>query len=152
MWRSKLGWLIATSIIVALMPSAAIAQESTVSGTVTDSTGGVLPGVTVTALNEASGNTFVAVTDEHGSFRLAVRTGTYRISMQLGGFAGPDRNVALLVGQTAVVNVQLAPSRVQETVTVSAESPLVDTTTSAVASNIDPRQMQELPINSRNWM
>ncbi len=152
MWRSKLRWLIATTAVVALMPSAGFAQESTVSGTATDSTGGVLPGVTVTALNEASGNTFVAVTDERGSFRLAVRTGVYRISVQLPGFTTPDRNVELLLGQTAVVNVQMSPSRVQETVTVSAESPLVDTTTSTVASNIDPRQMQELPINGRNWM
>jgi len=152
MWRSKLRWLIATTAVVALMPSAGFAQESTVSGTATDSTGGVLPGVTVTALNEASGNTFVAVTDERGSFRLAVRTGVYRITVQLPGFTTPDRNVELLLGQTAVVNVQMSPSRVQETVTVSAESPLVDTTTSTVASNIDPRQMQELPINGRNWM
>jgi hypothetical protein len=74
MWRSKLRWLIAMGAI-SLMPSAGLAQESTVSGTVTDSTGGVLPGVTVTALNEASGNTFVAVTDERGTYRLSVRTG-----------------------------------------------------------------------------
>src|SRR5262249_45583976 len=85
MWRSKLRWLIATGAFVSLMPSAGLAQESTVSGTVTDSTGGVLPGVTVTALNEASGNTFVAVTDERGTYRLSVRTGTYRIALQLTG-------------------------------------------------------------------
>jgi hypothetical protein len=152
MWRSKLRWLIATSMLVALMPSVAVAQESTVSGIVTDSTGGVLPGVTVTALNDASGNTFVAVTDERGVFRLSVRTGNYRVSIQLAGFTTADRRVELLLGQTAVVNVQMSPSRVQETVTVTAESPLVDTTTSTVAANIDPRQMQELPINGRNWM
>jgi len=152
MWRSRLRSLIATGIIVALLPSAAIAQESLVSGTVTDSTGGVLPGVTVTALNDASGNTFVAVTDERGAFRLAVRTGRYRISIQLASFTTADRNVELLLGQTIVVNVQMSPSRLQETVTVSAESPLVDTTSSTVAANIDPRQMLELPINGRNWM
>jgi hypothetical protein len=51
-----------------------------VSGTVTDSTGAVLPGVTVTAVHEASGNTFEAVTDERGAFRLQVRVGTYRVT------------------------------------------------------------------------
>src|SRR5438093_2961627 len=152
MGPSRLRWVIAATAIVALMPAAGFAQESTVSGTVTDSTGAVLPGVTVTARNEASGNTFVAITDERGTFRLAVRTGVYRITVQLAGFTTPDRNVELLLGQIAVVNAQMSPSRVQETVTVTAESPLVDTTTSTVAANIDPRQMRELPINGRNWM
>ena len=152
MGPSRLRWVIAATAIVALMPAAGFAQESTVSGTVTDSTGAVLPGVTVTARNEASGNTFVAITDERGTFRLAVRTGVYRITVQLAGFTTPDRNVELLLGQIAVVNAQMSPSRVQETITVTAESPLVDTTTSTVAANIDPRQMRELPINGRNWM
>jgi hypothetical protein len=56
------------------------------------------------------------------------------------------------VGQTVVVNLQMTPATVQETVTVTAETPLVDTTTSKVGANIDPRQMQELPLNGRNWM
>ncbi|PYR15391.1 MAG: hypothetical protein DMF94_32175 [Acidobacteria bacterium] len=118
MGPSRLRWVIAATAIVALMPAAGFAQESTVSGTVTDSTGAVLPGVTVTARNEASGNTFVAITDERGTFRLAVRTGVYRITVQLAGFTTPDRNVELLLGQIAVVNAQMSPSRVQETVTV----------------------------------
>ena len=58
----------------------------------------------------------------------------------------------LLVGQTAVINLQMAPSTVQETVTVTAETPLIETTTSSLGGNIDPRQVQELPVNGRNWM
>ena len=75
MTRRWIGGRVFLLCAIALMPLAASAQEATISGTVTDSSGGVLPGVTVTALHEASGNTFLAVTDERGEFRLPVRTG-----------------------------------------------------------------------------
>lgn len=66
--------VIATAFFLAL-PLAAHAQEATINGTVTDTTGGVLPGVTVTATNEESGNTFLAVSDGTGAFRMPVRIG-----------------------------------------------------------------------------
>ena len=112
----------------------------------------MLPGVTVTALHEATGNTFVVVTDARGDYRVPVRIGSYRITAELSGFTTVARTVQLLVSQTVVVNLQLAPSTVQETVTVTGEAPLIDTTSSTRGGNIDPRQMQELPINGRNWM
>jgi len=135
-----------------LVPSFAFAQEATVSGTITDTTGGVLPGVTITAVHEATGNTFVAVTDERGAFRLPVRTGVHRVTAELSGFATVTRSIDLLVNQQAVINLQLSPSTVQESVTVTGEAPLIETTSSQVGGNIDPRQMQDLPINGRNWL
>jgi len=149
-WR-LVKWLTLVSAIVAL-PLAAYAQEATISGSVTDQTGGVLPGVTITATHVDTGNTFVAVTDERGTFRLPVRTGSFRIAVELPGFATLNRTVELLVGQNAVVNLQMVPSTVQESVTVTGESPLIDTTSSTMGGNIDPRQMQELPVNGRNFM
>ena len=148
---SIVGSLLVIGLIIAL-PVVGYAQDSTIIGTATDSTGGVLPGVTVTATNIESGNTFVAVSDERGNFRLPVRIGNYRITTELTGFTTVNRNLQMLVGQTSVVNVQMSPSSLQETVTVTGEAPLVDTTTSTVGSNIDPRQMSELPLNGRNWM
>ena len=142
--------LVAIGAMLAL-PVMGYAQEAALSGTVTDSTGGVLPGVTVTALHEATGNTFVAVTDGRGAFRLPVRTGAIRVTVELTGFATVTRGVELLLGQTAVVNLQMAPSTVQESVTVTGEAPLIDVTSSTMSGNIDPRQMQELPVNGRNW-
>jgi carboxypeptidase family protein/TonB-dependent receptor-like protein len=138
-------------IIVAL-PVVGFAQDSIMTGTATDSTGGVLPGVTVTATNIESGNTFVAVSDERGSFRLPVRIGNYRITAELAGFTMVTRNLQILVGQTAVINFQMALSSLQESVTVTGEAPLIDTTTSTIGANIDPRMMSELPLNGRNWM
>ena len=140
-------------IAILVLPVLAAAQEATLSGTVTDTTGGVLPGVTVTAVHEASGNTFEGVTDERGVFQIPLRTGAYRITAQLQGFAVITRSgLELLVGQQAVVNLQLSPSTVQESVTVTGEAPLVTTTQSSQASNIDPRQLSELPVNGRNWL
>ena len=138
--------------VMLILPMAAFAQEATFAGTVTDSSGAVLPGVTVTAVHAASGNTFTTVTDGRGGFRLPVRVGNYTLTAELSGFTTVNRMLQVLVGQVAPVDVQLAPSTVQETVTVTAQAPLVDTTSSTVGANIDPRQVQELPLNGRNWM
>lgn len=76
----------ALALAALILPAAlAAGQEASVSGTLTDSTGGVLPGVTVTAVHDNTGNTFVAVTDERGAFRLAVRTGAHTITVELSG-------------------------------------------------------------------
>ncbi len=142
--------LVASVALVFAAP--AFAQEATLSGTISDATSSVLPGVTITAVHEASGNTFVAVTDDRGFYRLPLRTGVYRLNAELAGFANVNRSVELLVGQQAVMNLQMAPSAVQESVTVTAEAPLLDMTSSTLAGNVDPRQMQDLPVNGRNWL
>ena len=69
--------------LLALMPVGAWAQEATLNGTVTDSTGGVLPGVTITATHTATGNTFVAVTDERGGYRIPLRVGMFKVDAEL---------------------------------------------------------------------
>ena len=140
-------------IAVIALPGVGLAQEATLGGTVTDSTGGVLPGATVFAVHEVSGNTFEAVTDERGGYRIPVRVGAYRITAQLPGFATVVRSgLQVLVGQVVVVDLQLAPSALQETVTVTGEAPLVDVSSSQLGGNMDPRQMQELPVNGRNFL
>jgi hypothetical protein len=128
--------------VLLIVPAPSYAQDATLSGTVRDSSGGVLPGVTVTALHDTTGNTFVVVTDTVGAFRLPVRTGSYRITVELAGFATVVRSVTLLLGQTATVDLQMSPSTVQESVTVTGEAPLIDTQSSVLAGNIDPKQME----------
>src|SRR2546428_11084594 len=91
--------LLVVGAILAL-PARGYGQEATMSGTITDSTGGVLPGVTVTALHEASGNTFEAVTAERGTYRIAARAGGYPGAAALPAvLAGPRHGVGLLRGQ-----------------------------------------------------
>jgi hypothetical protein len=142
-------------VVVALLALAVpgFAQEATITGTVTDSTGAVLPGVTVEAVNAATGNRFTAVTDERGLYRIPARVGQYQINAELQGFTTVQRSgVELLAGQTVTIALQMAPSTVQETVTVTAEAPLINVTASSLGGNVDPRQVQELPVSGRNWM
>ncbi|MSO82981.1 MAG: TonB-dependent receptor [Acidobacteria bacterium] len=146
------GLLILVGAILAI-PVASDAQEAVLSGTVKDTTGGVLPGVVVRAVHEATGNSFESVTDSAGAYRIAVRVGTYRISTELAGFAGVSQTgLEVLIGQQVVANIEMKPATLTETVTVTGEAPLIDVTSSRVAGNIDPRQMQELPVQGRNWM
>jgi len=110
--------LIVVCTIVALPMMAYAQEEAVVSGRVTDSSGGVLPGVTVRAVHEVTGNAFEAVTDQLGAYRIAVRVGTVRVTAELQGFNAMARAVELLLGQTAVVNLQMSPAGVTETLTV----------------------------------
>src|SRR5438270_9549211 len=138
---------------VLALPVIAFAQEAVLTGTITDSTGAVLPGVAVQAVHEASGNNYEAVTDGRGVYRIPVRVGSYKITAQLSGFSSAMRTgVELLVGQTLTLNLQMAPSALQETVTVTGEAPLIETQSSEIGGNIDPRQVQDLPSAGRNWM
>src|SRR5262245_16034683 len=98
-WTAALAW-----------PSAGHAQDATINGAVTDATGGVLPGVTVTATHEATGNTFLGVTDERGNYRIQVRVGRYQVAMELPGFATITQEFEALVGQTLTINAQMMPS------------------------------------------
>jgi len=108
-----LSWLFVRRLMVLVaivaLPVTGYAQDATLTGTVTDSTGGVLPGVTVTAVLEATGNRFEAVTDTRGVYRIPVRVGLYKITAELQNFTTVNRTgLELLVGQTAVVDLQLA--------------------------------------------
>ena len=136
-----------------LFPATSFAQEAILSGTVTDTTGGVLPGVVVTAVHEASGNSFETVTDSAGGYRISVRIGTYRIKLDLTGFATLERTgLQVQVGQQAVINLQMSPATLQESVTVTGEAPLINVTQSNLGSTISAEQVENLPLNGRNWV
>jgi len=140
-------------VAILALPAIGLAQtEAVITGVVTDSSGGVLPGVTVTAVHDATGNTFTSVTDERGVFRMQARVGAYQILMELQGFQSVRAQVTLLAGQTANIPVQMQPATLQENVTVTAEAPLVNVTQTSPAGNIDPKQFSELPAEGRNWM
>ena len=143
--------LLVVGAILAL-PVVGHAQEAVISGTVTDATGGVLPGVTVTAVHEATGNTFVGVTNDRGGFRIAARAGTFRLTLELAGFVTVTRSgLELLLGQTAGLDFKMVVTGVEESVTVTGQAPLLELTQSKLGGNIDPRQMQELPVQGRDW-
>jgi hypothetical protein len=140
------------AVAMLALPAVLVAQEAAFVGTVKDETGGSLPGATVRAVNAASGNSFEAVTNARGEYRLPVRVGEYRVTVTLSGFADQTKPTALLIGQQAVLDFQMAVSGVHESVTVAAEAPLLDTTQSNLGGNVDARQLQDLPVQGRNWV
>jgi carboxypeptidase family protein len=139
---------------ILFLPWTLEAQDVAVSGTVADATDAVLPGVTVTATLTDTGTTSIGVTDALGHYAItALRSGRYSIKVELPGFSSVVRdNISLQVGQHAVLDFKMSMASVLETITVNADAPLVDLTQSKVGGNIDQRQMQDLPINGRNWM
>src|SRR5258705_9184205 len=144
-------------ILIALccvaFPALGFAQEATIAGTVKDSTSGVLPGVPVRAVHEATGTLFEGFTDDRGNFRIPVRIGVYRITAELPGFATLQRTgLEVLVGQQVALNLVLMPSAVAESVTVTGEAPLVNVSSSHLGGNIGSRQLSELPVNGRNFL
>ena len=142
-------WLFIVGLL--LLPHPVAAQDATLTGTITDATSGALPGVTVRAVHEESGNSFEAVTDARGAYRLAVRVGPYRVTTELEGFTPVTRTLTLLVGQQAVVDLQLVVASLQESVTVTAADAMLQLSRSSLGGNMDPRQLQELPVNGRVW-
>ena len=152
--RRHLSIGVATVLLALTWPRVASAQNATVVGTVVDESKAVLPGVVVTATDLGAGRVLTAVSNERGEYRLQnVPPGKYSMTAELSGFATVKiSEIELLVGQNATVPLQLKVATIEETVTVSGETPLVDIRSSQVAGNVDRRQMEELPLAGRNWM
>jgi hypothetical protein len=141
--------------LMAWLPASLAAQQTaTLSGTVTDSSGGVLPGVNVTATEMNTGRQLTAVTEARGQYRFTLlEPGTYRVQAELSGFATTViTGVELLVGQNANLPLQMNIAGVEETVTITGESPLIDVVSSEITGNVDRHQMEELPLQGRNWL
>jgi outer membrane receptor protein involved in Fe transport len=140
--------------ILLLLSSPVYAQNARISGVLKDQTGGVLPGVTVTAKNPATGLTRSAVSEPSGEYRVpALPPGTYTVTAELQGFGTETRpDIVLVIDQDAVINFTLKPATVTEAVTVTGESPIVDTTKSDVSTAVSTQQIQDLPVASRRWI
>src|SRR5919198_3535434 len=121
--------LIVAAICLALWPAAASAQTSSIAGEVKDASGAVLPGVTVDVSSPALiEKTRSAVTDGAGQYKItALRPGTYSVTFTLPGFSVVKReNVELTSDFTATINAEMKIGALEETITVSADSPVVD--------------------------
>jgi hypothetical protein len=150
--RLRFPATVLAAVFVLFSTTAAFAQTTgSVNGTVTDNTGAVLPGVTVTATSPAMMGVQTAVTNESGVYRFpSLPPGTYRLSYELAGFTNVVREgIIVNIGFAATINVQLQLASLQETVTVSGQSPVVDVTNSNQQTNFTLEQMQNLP-NARD--
>ena len=141
-------------LVAAAPPAAAQGASALVTGTVEDETGAVLPGATVTATNQESGVQRITVTDELGRYRLpALIPGVYQLTGQISGFETLTMtDITLQIGQEASLDFTLGVRSIEETVTVTGESPLIETTKSEIAQAVTDLQIQTLPVNTREWI
>lgn len=146
--------LILASLMLLASPTEAQTTTGTILGDVRDATGGALPGVTVTAINQSNGATREAVTDARGGYSFsALPPGTYTIKASLTGFRETQRaEVRLPIASQVEVPFVLEVGGVAEIVTVSDVAPLVNTTEQAVRTNIETRLIADLPLKSRDFL
>jgi hypothetical protein len=128
-------------------------STGTIQGRITDAQGAVLPGVTVTATSPALLGQQTTVSSETGNYRFpAVPPGSYTLTYELTGFNTLRREgIQITLGFTANVNVELVLATLQETVTVTGQSPVIDTSTTRVQQNFKLEQLQSIPNARDMW-
>ena len=142
-------------VLVLGIPASSFAQQGTsqISGKVSDAQGAVLPGVSVIVKNEDTGLTRELTTSGEGTYVAAqLMPGRYAVSAKLTGFRPIDRNgLVLPVGTTLTINLTMPVGGLEETITVTGQAPLVDTSSASVGGNVGTAELAELPAMNRNY-
>ena len=153
--RFVLSLIAGTALMAAAADARLGAQGAigSISGTVTDSSGSVVPGATVTARNVGTAAVQSTTSDEQGRYTIpALPVGDYSVEAGLEGFQTVLRTgIRLSVGADVVVNFDLPIGQLTEALTVIAAAPLVNTTSASLGTVVDPTQIRELPLNGRNF-
>src|SRR5213594_3918681 len=140
---------------IALGTCLSLAQTSTATilGTVKDTTGALIPGVSITVKHTETGLTRTAISSETGDYNVPLLpVGAYEVTSAMPGFKQDvRRGIDLVVGQQAVINLTLEVGAPEEKVTVTEEAPLVNTTLSSTSGLINAQQVKELPLNGRSF-
>ena len=141
-------------LVALLLPAMAPAQTplGAMAGTVLDQSGGVLPGATVTLTNTGTGQVMTTVSGDAGAFLFPqVPVGAYKVTVSLEGFKAAEfTDVNIAVGQQYSLTAKLSIGAQTETVTVTAGSSLVQTTTPEVTSTVVQKQVLEIPLANRD--
>ncbi len=136
--------------MILLAPAIAIAQEArgVISGRVKDANDAVMPGVPVKITDTARGTTVTATTNDAGLYQAPyLLPGTYQITVEVNGFKKYVRSgIVLRIGDSLDIPVQLEIGQTTETITVSAQTPTLDTTSSSMGQTVDNRRVAELPL------
>ncbi len=148
-------YLLAVAVLF-LLAASGLAQtpQATISGIVTDSSGAVIPGVSVTAINPATAKRTTTTTNTQGFFVLTqLPIGGYTIEAEREGFKKYVRpNLTLTTADTVALDLQLEIGATNETVTITAEAPLLQTRTSDVSTLIESKTVQDLPLGDRRTL
>ncbi|HMF56267.1 MAG TPA: TonB-dependent receptor [Pyrinomonadaceae bacterium] len=151
----KLFALAACSILMAASVFAqSQATTGDIEGRVLDPNGAAVPNATVTALNQATGLERTVTADGEGNYRLILLPpGAYTVRATSQGFAQTElRDVQVTVGGNTPLEVKLSVSGTSESVTVTGEAPVVETSRTSVSTTIGERAIQNLPVNGRNYL
>src|SRR5213593_950388 len=146
----------ATAIVLIALPTCLVfAQTSaaTILGVVKDTSGALIPGVSISVNHTETGQTRTAISSEVGDYNVPLLpVGAYELTTTMPGFKQEiRRGINLVVGQQAVINLTLEPGAPAEIVTVNEEAPLVNTTLSSTSGLISEQQVKELPLNGRSF-
>ncbi len=141
------------AVLIVARPAAA-QSYSELRGRIVDAQGAVMPGVAVVVRNQGSGQFREIISGADGSYLVtALLPGVYEISAELSGFKRFNRrDVRLAVGQVTTIPIQLEVGTLEETITVTGESPLVDMTSKTVGGNLENQELLDTPIANRNTM
>ncbi len=145
------GSLTVLAILLAtLLAGSLLAQSSlgSLSGSITDTSGAVVPGVKITAKETSSGTVYNTVSNGDGQYTIPnVRIGSYEITAEFSGFKTfQSTGVAVQINATTTLNIVLQPGQISETVTVEGSAPTIQTDTSDVGSEVTTKQMLDLPL------
>lgn len=140
--------------VLVLLVSSVLAQDprGTLLGRVTDATGAVMPGVEVRATNVQTGVSFTSVTNDRGNYNIPfLYPAVYKVEAQMPGFKAYVReNVQIRVSETVELNIQMEVGEISEVVSVTAETPVLDTAGASLGQVIDERRILELPLFAGN--
>ncbi|MBI4444793.1 MAG: TonB-dependent receptor [Acidobacteria bacterium] len=143
-------------LFLLFVPLVVLAQltTATISGTVKDDSGAVLPGATLVVRNTETGATKTFISDDHGRYAAPnLAPGTYELQASLQGFQTAIRgDVSLNVGQEAIVDFSLKIGEIDEKVVVTEEVPVVETTHSDISAVVVEQQVVDLPLNGRSFL
>ena len=146
--------LLVVVLVLSLLGGTVWAQvTASITGTLKDTSGAVVPGATVTVKHLESGLTRTAETDLNGGYTVpSLPVGPYELTVEKPGFKQQvRRGITLVVGQQAVVNLTLEVGNVPQVVEVTAEAPLVNTTLSSTSGLVGEKQVKDLPLNGRSF-
>ncbi|MGI8788213.1 MAG: carboxypeptidase regulatory-like domain-containing protein [Pyrinomonadaceae bacterium] len=149
----KYGFSLWAAICVLCFAVSAMAQTESarIQGTVTDSTGAAVAGATVTITDLGTSRALKVQTDNDGNYSiLSLQPGRYRIEVAQSNFKTTKQDVTIEVAQAATLNFSLEPGAVNETVTITNDAPLVESSSSAIGNVVGSRETVELPLNGRN--
>ena len=129
-------------------------QFSALQGRVVDESGAGIPGVVVVVTHQGSGIFRQVVSTADGSYYVTgIVPGPYRVTAELAGFRKFERpDVVFTIGNTATLDITLGVGAIEENVTVTGQSPLVDVTSKQIGANIGTEELAALPIMNKNWM